>query len=62
METINNFFDNMTLCQIKADAKEAVSNWNGEDERGEDRASVGEDILEAVRNLEELLDQFNSVN
>ena len=59
MQTLQNR-DEVTLGQIKADANEAVSNWNGEDSGlAEDRANLGEDILEAVKNLEELLTELN---
>ena len=47
-----------TLEQIKADANEARSNWNGEDERGEEKANIAEDLLEAIRNVEELWAEF----
>ena len=48
-------FSNKTLGEIELEAREITENWNGEDEAGEDRANQAEDILEAVRNLEELL-------
>ena len=49
---------NMNIEQIKADAQEAVSNWNGEDTKGEEKASIGQDILDAIDNLEELVAEF----
>jgi len=50
-----------TLKDIKAEAEQVAGEWNG-DEPGvlEDRANIAGDILEAVKNLEELLAELNS--
>ncbi len=48
-----------SLKEIKAYAGNVAGQWNG-DESGiqEDNASIAEEVLEAVKNLEELLTQF----
>lgn len=48
-----------SLKEIKAYAGNVAGQWNG-DESGiqEDNASIAEEVLEAVKNLEELLNQF----
>jgi enamine deaminase RidA (YjgF/YER057c/UK114 family) len=61
METTTGFgkYDAYTLGAIKANAFEVSGQWNG-DESGvlEDRATIADDITQAVRNLEELLDEL----
>jgi hypothetical protein len=49
----------MTLEQIKAYAEKVAGNWNGEDAgMAEDRAMIANDILDAVKSIEELLAQL----
>jgi len=50
-----------TLKDIKGEAEQVAGEWNG-DESGvlENRANIAGDILEAVKNLEELLAELNS--
>lgn len=46
----------MTLEQIKKWAEDIVGNWNGDNPgSAEDRAHQANDILEAIKNLEELI-------
>jgi len=49
-----------TLKDIKEEANQIAGEWNG-DESGvlEDRANIAGDILEAVKNLEELLAELD---
>lgn len=49
-----------TLENIKKYAEEVQASWNG-DEAGiqEDRYNIASDVLEAVKNLEELLAELN---
>ena len=45
-----------TLNEIKKEALEIMGKWNGDDAGvDEDNSNTAEDILEAVKNLEELL-------
>lgn len=48
--------EKLNLDQIKANVEELASQWNG-DESGklEDQTHLCQDILEAIKNLEELL-------
>jgi len=48
----------MNLNEIKRCA-EVLGSWNGKDSGlAEDRANIARDVLEAVRNLEELLSEL----
>ena len=48
--------DMKTLNEIKKEALEIMGKWNGDDAGvEEDNSNTAEDILEAVKNLEELL-------
>ena len=49
-----------TLNEIKKEAEDIMSKWDG-DNAGvdEDNSNIAEDILEAVKNLEELLAEIN---
>jgi len=52
-----------TLKDIKEEAEQIAGEWNG-DESGvlEDRANIAGDILEAVKNLEELLAELDDTD
>jgi Asp-tRNA(Asn)/Glu-tRNA(Gln) amidotransferase A subunit family amidase len=52
-----------TLRDIKEEANQIAGEWNG-DESGvlEDRANIAGDILEAVKNLEELLAELDDTD
>jgi hypothetical protein len=48
-----------TLGEIRKEAMEIVSQWNGEDlGLAEDRAEKAQDILEAIQNIEELINEL----
>ena len=48
-----------TLGEIRKEAMEIASQWNGEDSGlAEDRAEKAQDILEAIQNLEELISEL----
>jgi len=52
----------MNLEQIKKWAEEIAGEWNGDESgRGEDRAHQANDILEAVKNLEELISEMDNL-
>jgi hypothetical protein len=48
-----------TLKEIKEEAEQIAGEWNG-DESGvlEDRANIAGDILEAIKNIEDLLEEL----
>ena len=51
----------MNIEDIKKEAQTALSNWNGEDTgRAEEKANTAQDVLEAVKNLEELLEELRN--
>ena len=54
--------NSMTLNQIKKWADEIAGSWNG-DESGlqEDMAHQAQDILEAVKNLEDLIEEMDNI-
>ena len=50
-----------TLNEIKKEALEIMGKWNGDDAGvEEDNSNTAEDILEAVKNLEELLAEIHN--
>ena len=52
--------DKRTLSEIKEEMMDIQGKWNGDDAGvDEDNANTAEDILEAVKNLEELLTEIN---
>ena len=52
--------DKRTLSEIKEEMMDIQGKWNGDDAGvEEDNSNTAEDILEAVKNLEELLTEIN---
>jgi len=52
--------DKRTLSEIKEEMMDIQGKWNGDDAGvDEDNSNTAEDILEAVKNLEELLTEIN---
>lgn len=51
---------NKTLKELKEEMVEIQGEWNG-DEPGtqEDRANIASDVLESIKNIEELLEELN---
>lgn len=48
----------LELATLKLLCEEITSMWNGEDEQGEDMAHIADDIIEKIKELEELLQEL----
>lgn len=53
-------FMDLDLKHIAEYAEEISGNWNGEDESGEERAQIANDIVEKVEELRTLLAELDN--
>lgn len=48
----------LQIASLESLAEEITSQWNGEDEKGEDMAHIANDIIEKIKELQALLDEI----